>query len=157
MLQIDQKLLDEIFKECVARHPEEACGLVLGVVEADRKAKKIVSCKNQQNELHAKDPKRYPRDAKTAYVIDPKELQSIEDQAKTEGLDIIAMFHSHPEHDVYFSEEDKGMAAPWGEPLFPNRSYVVVSIYDKKIKGASDFDWDEEKKDFVERKITLTT
>jgi len=74
MLKIEKELLDEIFQECCRAHPDEACGLVLGVVEVDRVAKKIVACKNRQNELHEKDPKRYSRDAKTAYVIDSKEL-----------------------------------------------------------------------------------
>lgn len=153
MLQVDQKLLTQIYAECRKQYPNEACGFVLGESGTKRIAVQVVPCKNIQNELHQKDPARYSRDAKTAYVIDPKEIKTVEMEARKLGYSIIAIFHSHPEHGVYFSDEDKGMAAPWGEPLFPGLSYLVVSVYGGEIKNASDFYWDGGKKDFVECKI----
>ncbi len=153
MLQIDQKLLNEIFKESERCYPEEACGFVIGTTVAGRQAEQVVACKNIQNELHTKDPARYPREAKVAYTIDTREMEKIQSQATADKKKLLAIFHSHPEHGVYFSAEDKGMAAPWGEPLFPELSYLVISVYERKIKNASEFYWNNEKKDFVERKI----
>lgn len=153
VLTIDPNLLNEIYAESERAYPEEACGFVTGTVNDGRTALRVIPCKNIQNELHAKSPERYPRDAKTAYVIDPKEMQRIEAEAKAAGHEIISIFHSHPEHGVYFSAEDKGMAAPWGEPLFPNLSYLVVSVYGGKVVNASDFYWEPAKQDFIERKI----
>ncbi|MDO8520062.1 MAG: M67 family metallopeptidase [Deltaproteobacteria bacterium] len=145
-----KELLDQIFAESCKRYPEEACGFVLGKGGA---ASEVIPVQNIQNDLHAKDPKRFPRDAKIAYTIDPKEMEAIQKKAASQGQTIISIFHSHPEHGVYFSEEDKGMAAPWGEPLFPDLSYLVVSVYSGEIKNASEFYWDKNKKDFTERKI----
>lgn len=157
MLQISDTLLNQIYTECRKQYPNEACGFVLGESGAKSTSVQVVPCKNIQNELHQKDPARYPRDAKTAYTIDPEEMKKIEEKycrgGVTPPVEIIAIFHSHPEHGVYFSDEDKGMAAPWGEPLFPGLSYLVVSVYGGEVKNASDFYWDGEKKDFVERKI----
>lgn len=149
MLEINQTLLSEIFVESERCYPDEACGFVVGAAGAE----KIIACKNIQNEVHANDRKRYPRDAKTAYTIDPKEMEEVQKNAKKSGNKILCIFHSHPEHGVYFSSEDKEMAAPWGEPLFPDLSYMVVSVYGGHVKNASEFYWDREKKDFLERKI----
>ena len=154
MLKISQEMLSQIYKESERRHPEEACGFILGKVDdGDRVAELVVECENIQNKVHAQDPERYTRDAKTAYTIDPKQMEAVQKQAADKGLEIISIFHSHPEHGVYFSDEDKGMAAPWGEPLFPSISYVVVSVYDGQVKNASDFYWSGETKDFEENKI----
>ncbi|HBF12679.1 MAG TPA: hypothetical protein DDW49_04710 [Deltaproteobacteria bacterium] len=154
MLLIDQKLLNGIYAQSEKCYPHEACGFVVGKVEGKKRtAYKVVACTNIQNELHEKDPERYPRAAETAYCIDPAEMKKIEEQAKKEGMSLVSIFHSHPEHGVYFSAEDKAMACPWGEPLFPHLSYLVVSVYQMKVNNASEFYWSAEKKDFVERKI----
>ena len=147
---VNKLLLQKIFEESCRCYPEEACGFVLG---KGGEASEVIPVKNIQNELHAKDPKRYPRDAKIAYTIDPREMDQIQKKVASSGQTIVSIFHSHPEHGVYFSEEDKGMAAPWGEPLFPELSYLVVSVYAGEVKNASEFYWDKNKKDFTERKI----
>lgn len=152
-LIIDQVLLDKIFSECCRTYPYEACGFVLGKSGDTRRAFEVVCAQNMQNSVHAKDPARYPRDAKIAYTIDPKEMGAITAEAALKKLVILSIFHSHPEHGVYFSAEDKGMAAPWGEPLFPELSYLVVSVMARKVKNASEFVWHAAKKDFVEYKI----
>lgn len=153
MLKLDDQLLQKIYAECRLAHPEEACGAVVGAVGTHLTATEVIPLRNLQNELHQSDPVRYPRDAKTAYFVDPKEIERIEKEAKDKGETIVSLFHSHPEHDVYFSKEDQDMAAPWGEPLFPHTSYIVVSVCAGEIKGASEFYWDLESKKYVERKI----
>ena len=153
-LKISQKLLDELFAESVRCHPFEACGFLLGKVSADaRIAEKFIACRNIQDELHAQDPARYTRTAATAYVIDSKEQDAVFAQATSAGQAVIAIVHSHPEHDAYFSAEDKANAAPWGEPLFPEMSYVVISVYGKTVTAAHDFCWDLSQNDFVEHKL----
>lgn len=152
-LTICSELLSQIIQEVVRCHPHEACGFLLGKILDCREAQEFVACQNIQDECHQSDPDRFPRTAKTAYVIDAKEQARVREEAQKKELSVLAIVHSHPEHDVYFSEEDKKNAAPWGEPLFENLSYVVVSVYGKTIKGISDFVWDETKKDFLEEEI----
>lgn len=155
-LELSAELTDLICQQGERVYPEEGCGFVLGVIEQGRRcAREVIAAENVQNQLHAQDPERYPRDAKTAYTIDPKEMALVLKKAEQQQKKILAIFHSHPEHGVYFSAEDKGMAAPWGEPLFPDLSYVVVSVYSGAAKAASEFYWDAGKKDFVEQPLTL--
>lgn len=135
-------------------YPEETCGILLGPQEID-KAIGVFPIKNIQNELHEKDPERYSREAKTAYFMDPKEVKIVEKEAKDKDFEVKIYYHSHPDHGVYFSEEDKAMACPWGEPNDPNVGFLVIGVDQGKTKGASLFSWSEDKKDFLERKLKL--
>ena len=88
-------------------YPEECCGVILGGDEVHRLV-------NLQNTLHATDPDTFPRDARTAYTVDPKELETVLEQAERRGLAFKALYHSHPDHDAYFSDEDRACATPFG-------------------------------------------
>jgi proteasome lid subunit RPN8/RPN11 len=113
----------------------------------------VFPVKNIQDELHAKDPVRYPREARTAYQMDPKEVRIVEHEAQISDFDIKLFYHSHPDHGVYFSDEDKAMACPWGEPSYPEVGHLVIGVEKGKAVAASEFFWNEAKKDFEERKL----
>lgn len=154
-LIIPAEIAQQIFDEAVCRYPDEACGFLLGEISNKREVREFIACKNIQNELNRLDPLRYPRDAKTAYAIDSLEQEDIEKRARFHDFQILSIVHSHTDHDVYFSKEDHDNAAPWGEPLFANVSYVVVGVQDGKVTAMSDFYWDGAKKDFVEYMFDL--
>jgi len=136
----------EISRHAQETFPEECCGVVLsnGTVDFVRRLK------NMQNRLHALDPQTYPRTAAIAYAMDPLELATVLQQAEAGGAKLKAFYHSHPDHDAYFSEEDKAFASPFGEPTYPETAQIVVSIYDRAVKTARAFAWSDIKKDFVE-------
>lgn len=152
-LHISTKLLEQIFEDAERRYPSEACGFLLAPLRADADPVMYMPCRNVQDELHTADPERYPRTSATAYAIDSTEKEAIEKMAKETGLRVSAVVHSHPDHEAYFSAEDKSNAAPWGEPLFPGVSYVVVSVFEKNVKAINEFYWDEKAKEFMERKV----
>jgi proteasome lid subunit RPN8/RPN11 len=145
-LTLTQKAWEEISHHAVETFAEECCGVILhnGGTDAVRR------CRNIQNALHALDPESYPRDATIAYAMDLKELESIIHEAGTTGAKIKAFYHSHPNHEAYFSQEDKAFATPFGEPTFPESAHIVISIYDRVVKRISAYAWAQEKKDFVE-------
>lgn len=154
-MKISTKLLEQIFEDAERRYPAEACGFLLAPLSVDAEPVMYMPCRNIQDELHAADPERYPRTSATAYTIDPVENTAVENRAKEAGLRIAAIVHSHPDHAAYFSAEDKASAAPWGEPLFPGVSYVVVSVFERSVKELNEFYWDENAQDFLERKISF--
>lgn len=153
-LQISSYVMDMMILHAERDYPNETCGLVIGPKEKP-KAIGVFPIPNIQDELHAKDPKTYPREAKTAYFMDPKQLQIVEKEAASKGFNTKIIYHSHPDHGVYFSEEDKAMACPWGEPNDPEVGYLVIGVDQGKTSGASLFYWDEGKKDFLERSLKL--
>ena len=82
--------------------------------------------------------------------MDPKELEAILQDAESRGTRIKAFYHSHPDHEAYFSEEDKAFATPFGEPTFPESIQIVISIYGRIVRRILAFAWSDDKKDFVE-------
>ncbi len=152
MAIISEYVLKQICLHSEREYPFEACGLIIGPTHKEN-AIGIFPIRNIQNDLHAQDPEKYTRDAKTAYYMDPKQMNIVAREAKDKDFDTKVVYHSHPDHDVYFSAEDKLMAAPWGEPNDPKIAWVVISVKEGKAQAASEFTWDEEKKDYVERKL----
>jgi [CysO sulfur-carrier protein]-S-L-cysteine hydrolase len=147
MIPISQEHLKEIHSHLMGEYPFEGCGIVIGKLgSTDQDI--LFRCTNIQNKLHGMDPENFVRDARTAYNIDPKELMKILKEVESKQLPIKVFYHSHPEHDAYFSEEDKRMALFDGEPIYPEASYLVVSIYEKQIRDQTLFSWNLETKTF---------
>jgi [CysO sulfur-carrier protein]-S-L-cysteine hydrolase len=142
---LTQETWNEISRHSQEKFPEECCGVVLsnGVRDQARRVENI------QNKLHALDPATYPRTAAIAYAMDPRELESVLDEAGKSGNKLKAFYHSHPDHEAYFSAEDKAFATPFGEPTFPSAVQIVVSVYNRVIKDIKAFAWSDDRKDFV--------
>lgn len=152
VIHIDENVWEQMIVHAARHYPNEACGILAGP-----KGEHVVSvyheCKNVYDEMHARDPETYPRTCRKAYLIDGRQQQKVFDQVETDGLEVKSIVHSHTDHEAYFSEEDRTVAAPWGEPMYPGISYIVVSIYEGKFKEANEFVWSQENKDFYEYKL----
>jgi proteasome lid subunit RPN8/RPN11 len=135
---------DSIRAQAVQEYPFESCGVVLrrGV------ERRLLRCRNAQNELHARDPQRYPRDARTAYYIDPKDLLRIGDLER-QGFTVVVIYHSHVDAGAYFSETDRRQALVGGEPAYPGTVYIVTSVTNGRIDAMAAFRWDTGRRDFV--------
>lgn len=143
-LFLSEKDIEKVYVYALEEYPEECCGVIIG--SPSGKTENVVCrCANIQNQLHQKDPVRYPRDAKTAYCIDPGEFMDILKKVENKDMEIKAFYHSHPDHDVYFSEEDKKNALVFDAPAYPDAVYMIVSVFDNKIKGTGFFKWDKGK------------
>ena len=152
MIQIEETIWEQMIAQAEAGYPSEVCGILAGPV-GQRTGTVYHPCRNIYDTMHAKDPETYPRTSKTAYLIDGAEQQQIFDRVQSDGLEVKAIVHSHTDHDAYFSEEDRYVAAPWGEPFYPEISYVVIAIWGKNFKAANEFSWNKELQDFDELKL----
>ncbi len=138
MMKLDKEAVEKIYQHALREYPEECCGIVTG----SSGTQTVYPCKNIQNRLHAEDAERFPRDARTAYVIDRSELDRITAYAEENGHAILAFYHSHPEHEAFFSEEDAAAQTVFGEPEFPDAVHVVVSVMNRKINDLKCYKWD---------------
>jgi proteasome lid subunit RPN8/RPN11 len=143
--------------EAICRHaqetfPEECCGAILTTTSGEV----VRRITNVQNVMHARDPQTYPRDATIAYVMEPKELLAVLKEADSGQATLKAFYHSHPNHDAYFSAEDKRQAMFGDEPSYPDMVYVVISIYDRDVKTIRAYAWDDTVKDFTETELRTT-
>ena len=132
--------------------PDECCGAL--IVDAED-VLSIRRCTNIQNDLHREDPDKHPRDARTAYYIDPKELLAVTREVDDVGGSIAVLYHSHPDHPSYFSDEDRARAVieEWDEPIYPDAAYVVVSVMGGQAADIKAFLWHEETRGFAEEKV----
>jgi proteasome lid subunit RPN8/RPN11 len=145
-LCLSEKTVEEISRHAQQTFPEECCGVIFFNGATDH-AKRLT---NIQNKLHSLDPLTYPRTAVIAYAMDLKELETAMSEAEAAGAKLKAFYHSHPNHDAYFSDEDKAFACPFGEPNFPDVAQIVLSIYAGAVKRICAYAWSDSAKDFVE-------
>jgi [CysO sulfur-carrier protein]-S-L-cysteine hydrolase len=148
-LRLSKKTWAEISRHAQEAFPEECCGVVLSNGISDQ----VHALRNIQNQLHAIDPQTYPRTATIAYAMDPQELNEVVREAESKGAKLMAFYHSHPNHEAYFSAEDKAFASPFGEPTFPETAQIVISVYGGVVKRIAAFAWSEDRQDFVELPI----
>src|SRR3989449_8770122 len=84
-------------------------------------------------------------------MVDPLELLRADDAARKRGLDLIGIYHSHPNHPAVPSEFDRSRATPW-------YSYVILSIVDREPQELAAWRFDESTKRFErEEMVRLPT
>jgi proteasome lid subunit RPN8/RPN11 len=142
---------EAMVRRAEADWPAETCGFVFGHDDE----LEVVPMENIQNRLHAEDPALHPRDARTAYYFDPTEMQRIIDEKERAGVPFRAIYHSHPEHDAYFSAMDSEAAATFGEPNFPGVVFLVYSVRQRRSVDWKAFDWDAARAAFREIPVEL--
>jgi proteasome lid subunit RPN8/RPN11 len=151
MLAIEARAMAAMRAHAEETFPEECCG-VLFVTPEGHVVRRMT---NVQNALHAADPSAHPRDARTAYDMDSRELFEVNRDGDRPGWRIMLFYHSHPSHGAYFSPTDKARAL-WGEsggdpePLYPGVAYVVISVYERTVRDVKAYAWNEDARDFEE-------
>jgi len=96
--------------EAIRRHlerayPEEAAGLLLGTADGADK-RRVVRALPVDNRWEGSDRVR-------RYTIDPRDLMRAEDEANRDGLTVIGIFHSHPDHPPRPSTFDLEQGLPF--------------------------------------------
>jgi len=115
-LKIKRQDLESIEKHALKVFPFECCGLLVGKIEKEIfDVKEVVQAENVQ-----KSGVSFEADAELVY-------RAI-DAAEAEGLELIGIYHSHPNTGAYISAADAGIMKPW-----PNVVWLVLGTAGKKI------------------------
>lgn len=127
MLHIPQALLDEIYAHGEETFPAECCGIMVGTKDGDLRT------------VHAIHPAHNLAAAERndRYEIDAGFRKTVEEHAHDIGLCVVGFYHSHPDHEAYFSQTDLECCEEyiWGEPWIPpTYSYPVVSVRDGQAR-----------------------
>ena len=126
--------LEAIAQALIACYPHEGCGLLLGrrtfatgenTDETARTVTSVVPVANAWNPslLDYTDAEggEQGRSRRDRYWIDPADLLRVQKSAREQGLEIIGVYHSHPDHEAVPSECDRVLA-------WPVYSYIIVSV-----------------------------
>ena len=119
-LNIPTNILAQIHADGERSYPEEGAGLMLGKDENGRREVQAILPLTNSRE----DSARHNR-----YLITAEDMMAGEMEAMRMGLDIVGIFHSHPDHPNRPSEFDREWALPWF-------SYVITSIQQGKAAGS---------------------
>jgi proteasome lid subunit RPN8/RPN11 len=109
-MKLSQRLLHQIHRHLESGYPNEACGVMLG---KNGVVTEIVSADNERTDS-----------ARNRYLIDPLAYMKIERGADQRGLEVLGIYHSHPDVAARPSQFDLNHA-------WPNFSYLIVSV----VKG----------------------
>lgn len=139
-LEIGFEVLRKIQAHGEAAYPEEGAGLMLGTVDTGdlRRVLTILPLANARE-----DSARHNR-----YLITAQEMLFGEQEAMRLGIDILGVFHSHPDHPNQPSEFDRDWALPW-------YSYVITSVKQGKADGSRSWRLVEDRERFVEELVTV--
>ncbi len=137
MIAIGEAQRSAIARHAEADHPEECCGLMLGTYGDGRKVVTDLLPISNAREAEA----RHNR-----FLIGPMEMLRGEREARARGLDIVGIYHSHPDCAPVPSQFDL-------EHAWPVYSYVIVTA---TASGAGDMrSWElrEDRSGFDEETI----
>ena len=137
---VTPEALAELYAHARRDYPNECCGIVFGP-RNERRADRAVACANIQNELHAEDPAKHQRDARTAYNLGAADLFKLQKSLRGDSPAKL-VYHSHVEVGAYFSETDQAAAQMEGEPTYPVE-YLVIDVRRDGVGGAAQFAWNE--------------
>ncbi len=138
-LNIPAGLLAQIHTALEGAYPEEGAGFLLG---RDDQERSVVSIHPLPNTREA--TARYNR-----YLITPQDYLKGEAAAEALGLDIVGVFHSHPDHPNRPSDYDRD----WAQPYF---SYLITSVQAGKAVESRSWRLSEDRSAFTEETIALT-
>src|SRR5512142_1289435 len=139
-LEIPAEVLQQILQHGEAAYPEEGAGLLLGQEDggAVRRVTAVITFSNARE-----DAARHNR-----YLITPQDMLRGEQQAARLGLDVIGVFHSHPDHPNRPSEFDQEWALPWF-------SYVITAVEAGRAVESRSWQLNKDRSEFVEEEIYL--
>lgn len=113
-MKISRALLDKIQRHLEAGYPNEACGVMLGI---NGVITEVVTADNQRTG----SPASGAESARNRYLIDPIAYLKIEREADRRRMQVLGIYHSHPDVAARPSQFDLDHA-------WPNLSYLIVSV-----------------------------
>ena len=134
VVKIAKKAYNGMIKHAEEGYPNEICGVMLGKegVVTDYKR-----CKNLNKER-----------ARDRYELDPLSFNEADEFARKNELEILGIYHSHPDHASLPSETDRQRA-------WPNWGYIIFSINNGSYNDARLWYLDEKTEQFGEQEYDV--
>lgn len=117
MLILKKEFLDIIVRQSKKEFPNEACGILAG---KDGRVEEVYEMTNAD-----KSP--------STFFMDTKEQLKVMKEMRNEGLEMLAIYHSHVASPAYPSAHDVELA------FYAEASYVIISIKDKDAPSIRSF------------------
>lgn len=134
MVRILKSVYGGIIKHAEAGFPHEVCGVLVG---SDGKITHYRECRNLNTER-----------AHDRYDLDPISFKEADEWARGKGLEIVGIYHSHPDHPSIASETDRQRA-------WPEWVYMIFSINSGRYNDARAWVLEDFDSNFTEVAVEL--
>jgi proteasome lid subunit RPN8/RPN11 len=135
MLKIEKALLEEVYNHGIRTYPDECCGIMLGLSDGEtRTVRKIFPAENLNTER-----------SRDRYELNQKDFLRADREARKLDLEIVGIYHSHPDHPSKASETDRQKA-------HEGYSYLIVAVHQGKYFSKNSWVLDSEQQ-FQEEEI----
>ncbi|MEZ0360945.1 MAG: M67 family metallopeptidase [Hydrogenobacter sp.] len=128
MLRIKSSALEKIIAQAERDYPYETCGLLLGKIDGD--VRTVFGA--------FETPNVNPDRKNDRYEIAPEDYLKAEEKARQFGLEIVGVYHSHPDHPDRPSKFDE-------ERAFEGFSYIILSVSKGRVVSYKSWELFEEK------------
>jgi proteasome lid subunit RPN8/RPN11 len=143
-LALDARQLAAIRRHGEADYPHEACGLIGGRAETEETGRGHRKIAVQLVPLsNARRDSRRDR-----YLIAPEAFRRAEAILARDGLEVLGVYHSHPDHPAVPSAFDREHAWPW-------LSYVIVGVARGQAQDAHSWTLADDRSAFSEEALII--
>ena len=122
MIQLNTNHLQIIKNHAKKTYPDECCGLILGYINSQYKTVlEIIPTENVWNTEKGNFTQDQEHSTSSRYAISPQVMLHTQKAAINRNLNIIGIYHSHPDYPAIPSEWDRIYA-------LTEYSYVILSL-----------------------------
>jgi proteasome lid subunit RPN8/RPN11 len=119
-LQLPRRLLDEMIAQAQSDLPNECCGFLAGTVEARTSAEADTPI--PQGRVLQRYPLLNAAASPTAYFADPAGLFAAHKDMRRRGIELLAIYHSHPTSEPVPSRRDRE------QNQYPGVVHLIISL-----------------------------
>src|SRR5436189_1791195 len=116
MIIIEPKAKRSMAADAINTFPDECCGFLFGTEKGNHRYISDILIVNNSKE----------GDKKRRFEISAKDYLKAEQYADQNDLQLLGVYHSHPNHPAIPSEHDRVAAQPYF-------SYIIISVKEKMI------------------------
>ena len=115
MVRIPKRIFKDMVDHALREAPLECCGILAG---KGRTVRRMFETRNAD-------------ESRTTYLMNPEQQLRVFREMEEEGLDMVAIYHSHPNTIPFPSVRDVRLA--W----YPDVAYLIISLKDGEtcVKG----------------------
>jgi proteasome lid subunit RPN8/RPN11 len=121
-------------------YPNEGCGLLLGPLGKEKEVQKIVTLRNV---LLDEGRGRFD------FSFSPQEFMEAQRAAENQKLDVVGIFHTHPDHPPRPSTTDER------QPMLAGWINIIASVVGGKFKEAKAWYREDDQRPFEETTLIL--
>ena len=137
MIRIESEPWAAMVAHARQTYPNECCGAMLGSIDdAGKTVRVALRLKNAFDGVQA-----------ARYELRQQDLLSADQAARERQMDLIGIYHSHPDCGAYFSQTDLRNSCPW-------YSFVVLSIQKGEFHHANSWLPNAEQTEAVREELT---